>query len=181
MTSYDHDEHFGLYLVLLSKSAASPLLPESDEDPGVNAPPTGTDNKSPENTEEKPRQPKTPVNVNIDFEGLGQRILAVPGIPVREYSALRAGAAGTVFYLEARTGGEGPGIPPGNTLNRYRLSDRKAIPFMAGVADYNVSADGRKLAYRQAIPTPDPANAPANLPPPVPALFLVDADKPAGP
>jgi tricorn protease len=52
---------------------------------------------------------------------------------------------------------------------------------MAGVADYNVSADGRKLAYRQAIPTPDPANAPANLPPPVPALFLVDADKPAGP
>ena len=180
MTSYDHEEHFGLYLAVLAKNAASPLLPESDEDPGVNASAAG-ENKSADLAEEKARQPRTPVAVNIDFDGLGQRIMAVPGVPVREYSALRAGGAGTVFYLEARTGGEGPGVPPGSTLNRYRLSDRKAIPFMAGVADFNVSADGRKLVYRQAIAAPDPANTPANLPPPVPALFLVDADKPAAP
>jgi tricorn protease len=175
MTSYDHEEHFGLYLAVLSKNGASPLLPESDEDPGVNGPP------SPETNEEKPHQSRGSVNVDIDFDGLGQRILAVPGVPVREYSALRAGAAGTIFYLEARTGGEGPGVLPGNTLNRYRLSDRKAISFMAGVADYNVSADGRKLVYRQAVRTPNPANAPANVTPPVPSLFLVDADKPVAP
>ena len=35
MTSYDHDENFGLYLTVLKKSDASPLLPESDEDRGV--------------------------------------------------------------------------------------------------------------------------------------------------
>src|SRR5204863_6322649 len=35
MTSYDHDENFGLYLAVLKKSDASPLLPESDEDQGV--------------------------------------------------------------------------------------------------------------------------------------------------
>ena len=35
MTSYDHDENFGLYFAVLKKSDASPLLPESDEDRGV--------------------------------------------------------------------------------------------------------------------------------------------------
>src|SRR5262245_32165533 len=35
MTSYDHDETFGLYCAVLKKGEPSPLLPESDEDRGV--------------------------------------------------------------------------------------------------------------------------------------------------
>src|SRR5207244_8821443 len=35
MTSYDHDENFGLYLAVLKKADSSPLLPESDEDRGI--------------------------------------------------------------------------------------------------------------------------------------------------
>ena len=35
MTSYDHNETFGLYLAVLKKGDSSPLLPESDEDRGV--------------------------------------------------------------------------------------------------------------------------------------------------
>ena len=35
MTSYDHDENFGLYVAVLKKTDTSPLLPESDEDKGV--------------------------------------------------------------------------------------------------------------------------------------------------
>src|SRR6185312_5483199 len=35
MTSYDHEENFGLYFAVLKKTDASPLLPESDEDRGV--------------------------------------------------------------------------------------------------------------------------------------------------
>src|SRR5438093_767741 len=35
MTSYDHNETFGLYLAVLKKDEPSPLLPESDEDTGV--------------------------------------------------------------------------------------------------------------------------------------------------
>ena len=41
MTSYDHNENFGLYLAVLKKGDASPLLPESDEDKGVGAAPAG--------------------------------------------------------------------------------------------------------------------------------------------
>src|SRR5262245_60721317 len=35
MTSYDHNESFGLYLMVLRKGEPSPLLPESDEDTGM--------------------------------------------------------------------------------------------------------------------------------------------------
>src|SRR5579863_1815033 len=41
MTSYDHEEDFGLYVAILKKGEASPLLPESDEDKGVGNAPTG--------------------------------------------------------------------------------------------------------------------------------------------
>ena len=39
MTSYDHNENFGLYVAVLKKGEPSPLLPESDEDTGVRARP----------------------------------------------------------------------------------------------------------------------------------------------
>ncbi len=171
MTSYDHDEHFGLYLALLSKGEPSPLLPESDEDSGAAAPPV---------TDAKPGSgPKPPVTVHVDFEGLQGRILAVSGVPIRQYSLLKASTPGTVFYLENLTGGQALGVPTGQTLHRYRLNERKALPFAQGVVDYNVSADGRKLAYQMASPTPAPAPGapPPAGPPPAPSLFLVDADK----
>ena len=55
---------------------------------------------------------------------------------------------------------------------------RKAAPFVTSVAAYDVSADGHKLVYR-ASPPPAAAGAAANpgAPPPVPSLFLVDADR----
>src|SRR5262249_36459996 len=36
----------------------------------------------------------------------------------------------------------------GSALQRYRLSDRRAAPFVTGVTEYDVSADGHKLVYR---------------------------------
>ncbi|HEY3935843.1 MAG TPA: PDZ domain-containing protein [Bryobacteraceae bacterium] len=173
MTHYDHDEHFGLYLAILNKNEPSPLLPQSDEDNGLAAAP-----EAPEAQAGKTHAPKVPVTVNIDFDGLQNRILAVPGVPLRQYSLLRAGAAGTVFYLEDLAGDQTPGVPMGPTLHRYRLSDRKTVPFAHGVVDYDVSADGHKLVYRLAAPHHEgTATPPPPGPPAAPSLFLVDADK----
>jgi tricorn protease len=194
MTSYDHDENFGLYLAVLKKGEPSPLLPESDEDKGLGSAPPGGERAGRggdaatgeagqgDQPAQPDRRPRAPVTVQIDFDGLQQRIIAVATIPERQYSQLRAGAAGTVYYLEAGAAGRGrgtPGGPPaGSELYRYRLSDRRATLFVSGVADYVVSADGHKLLYR----TPGGGAAgrgqagPAG-PPPSPALFLVDADR----
>ena len=190
MTSYDHDETFGLYLTVLKKADASPLLPESDEDRGVG---TGRRSAAPgacvgdapaDNTQgdqpaaQTPRGPRPPVSVQIDFDGLQQRIISIPGVPERQYSDLQSGVEGIVYYLEASRGGQGGPGGGANELWRFRICDRKATSFVAGVAAYEVSADGRKLVYRAAVPPAGAGQAPApGAPPPAPSLFLVDADR----
>src|SRR5688572_19555367 len=98
MTSYDREENFGLYFAVLKKGDPSPLLPESDEDPGISTgapgrggsgqgrgqapagdstagqPPAGEAGAQPP----APPRPRAPVTVQIDFDGLPQRILSVP-------------------------------------------------------------------------------------------------------
>ncbi|HWZ32792.1 MAG TPA: PDZ domain-containing protein [Bryobacteraceae bacterium] len=188
MTSYDHDENFGLYLAVLKKGEASPLLPESDEDKGVgNAPAGGRGGRGGAATDDAPaRTPRVPVNVQIDFDGIQQRIINVESVPERQYSQLRAGVAGTVYYLEqtarsGRGGGGAPGAPePGNTMQRFRLSDRRPATFITGVVTYDVSADGHKLVYRTAAAggAGRGGRGAATTPQP-PQLFLVDADRTA--
>ena len=195
MTSYDHVENFGLYLAVLRKGEPTPLLPESDEDRGVSSAPAPDEGKggggesAGDAGAAKPRGAgaaaaksekgaRSAGPVTIDFDGLQSRIVSVPGVPEKPYALLKAGAAGTVFYLETdpRGGGGGFGGLSG-TLMRYKLSDRKAATFASEVADYAVSADGRKLVYR-AAPPPGPPPIPGAPPRPVtPTLFLVDADK----
>ena len=191
MTSYDHDENFGLYLAVLKKTESSPLLPESDEDRGVGtgrrAPPPGACDAPEESSQSDqatpqasptPRAPRPPVTVQIDFEGLQQRIVSVPGVRERQYSELHAGPEGMVFYLEGGRNQPGAGPGPGSELSRYRLCDRKVSSFATGVATYEVSADGRKLLYRT-VPATGAAGAPPTpgAPPPIPSLFLVETDR----
>ena len=200
MTSYDHDENFGLYFAVLKKSDASPLLPESDEDKGVGSAPATPGGgggarggrppgeappepaQSDAQADQTPRRPRPPVTVQIDFEGLSRRIVSVPGVPERQYSSLTAGADGIVYYLEAGRPGQGPGGGgggggAGNELIRYRLSDRRAATFISNVASFEVSADGRKLVYRAAGGGGGGGGAAFGGRPPVPSLFVVDADR----
>ncbi len=161
MTSYERLQTFGLYAAVLRKGDPSPVLPQSDEDAGVGAKVDAT----PLTASSQP--------VTIDFDGLSQRILAIPGVPERQYSRLQAGAAGTVFFLEAPPVAERGGPPPsaGSALRRYRLSDRAMAAFVSNVGDFAVSADGKKLVYR----TPTPATAEGGAAA-APVLHLVDAD-----
>jgi tricorn protease len=196
MTSYSHETTFGLYFAVLRKTDPSPLLPESDEDRGVG---TGTRRLQPGAcAEDTPgggageggagggqRGPRGPVTVQIDFDGLQQRIVAVPGVPERQYEDLQAGVDGQVFYLEPRqpgpAGPQGGGGAAGNDLVRYRLCERRATPFATGVAAYEISADRRKLVYRSAGGGGGQGGGPGGGggTPPTPQLFLVDADRAA--
>ena len=184
MTSYDHTETFGLYFAILHKGEPTPLLPESDEDPGVQASPgggrgagqgggRGTTPAGEETTtqENTPRAVPRPVTVQIDFDSLHRRIVSVPGIPARDYSQLRAGVAGTIYYLETPQGGGG------NLLHRYRLSDRRAAQLVTGVTEYDVSADGHKLLYRSGGGGGRGGGRAGGAPAAGPGLFIVDADR----
>src|SRR6185295_13327620 len=154
MTSYDHNESFGLYLTVLKKGDASPLLPESDEDRGVGTGRrtvpgqcvgdataggggAGGDAAAAGDQPQGPRGARQPITVQVDFDGLSKRIIAVPGIQERQYSALHSGADGIVYYLQAGQaagGGGGGGFGGGGSeLIRYRLCDRRAATFVNGV------------------------------------------------
>jgi len=177
MTSYDHEQSFGLYFLILKKGEPTPLTPESDEDPGItagqgrggrggNAGGAGAEGTG------APPAVQGPVNVQVDFDNLNRRIIAVPGVAQRNYSRLRAGGAGTVYYLETPAGGGAA------TLQRYRLADRRATAFLTGVTDYVISADTHKMLYRAAGGGGGGRGAGAGgAAPASPALFIVDADR----
>ena len=185
MSAYDKPETKSLYLTVLSKTEPSPLLPESDDEAARagaaprdprETPPTPTRAGADSTPRPAPRAadttaiPAAPTGrpIRIDFDGIQQRVIAVPGITDRGYSQLHAGTAGTVFFLEpvpaSGTGGGGAGgAGGGGTLHRYQLNTRRAAPFVQGIAGYVVSGDGRKLLYRT-------GGAQGGL-------FLVDADR----
>jgi tricorn protease len=182
MSSYDRPQTRALYLAVLRKSDPSPVLPESDEEVArlagdtTRAPRTERPDSSAVGTRSDTsaaradRAPRV-APVRIDFDGLQQRIIAIPGVAQRNYTQLRSGPAGTVFFIEPipatgtqePTPGGGFGGPPAGVLHRYQLKDRKAAQFAQGIVQYVVSGDGHKLLYR----TPGQQGA----------LYLVDADR----
>ncbi len=184
MTSYDHEETSALYFAVLNKTDPSPLMPESDEETGVPAPGAGGGRggrgggagaaaADSSGAPAPAATPRGPVTVAIDFDGLSQRIIAVPGVAARRYSRLKAGAAGTVFFTEA-VAASGTSGNAASTLHRYQLRDRRSVPFMTGIADYDVSADGHKLLYRTGGAGGGRGGAAGAG---GPAMFIVDADR----
>jgi tricorn protease len=193
MSNYDHTENFGLYVAMLRKGDASPFLPESDEEGQPAAPAAGGFGggrggrggaAAPgDSATAEPRVAAAPRGalpaVTIDFDGLPHRILAVPGVPERQYSNLRSGVAGMVYFIESANGGGGRGGAGGSTLHRYSLRDKRDTPFITGVAGaYDISLDGHKLVYRGAAGGAGAGRGRGGAGGAgAPALFLVDADR----
>jgi tricorn protease len=139
MSSIDRPVRRAIYLAVLSATEPSPLLPETGDEP----PPPPPKPDTPPPAPATPPQPKT-VNARIDFDAIGQRILAV-GIPAGEYSSLSAGAAGSFYYTEPMV----PGSPqPNLRLQRYEIKTRAAAPFLEGIRSYIISSDKKKALYQ---------------------------------
>lgn len=139
-----------VYVGILSKEGPALFLPESDEEEprqedtvaaliaDAQDKPSSKGGGSP--GEEAPDAAKnTPVRVKVDFEGFENRVRALPPSPAN-YQSLRAGGD-SVFYLVSSSG------PP--SLKMFSLKDRKEQTVFDGVQAYEVSADGKKILYRQ--------------------------------
>ena len=130
---------------MLRKDLPSPLAPLSDEEgeAKTDAAKAGGADKEKEKEKEKP-----PVVVRVDFEKIGQRILAMP-IPARNYTELKTGKEGVLFLVE------GPLVEPLNgpsalTAHRFELKTRRTDRLLDNILAFHVSADGEKLLYRHA-------------------------------
>jgi len=144
MSAYERPVTRAVYLAVLKKGEPSPVLPESDDE-SVRADTVsraGGDSAAvPAAARPAGSAARVPA-VTIDFDGFMQRIVSL-NVPARDYTQLRAGPAGTVFFMEP---GSAPGA--GATLQRHVMRDREARVFASNVQSFTTSTDGKKMLYR---------------------------------
>jgi tricorn protease len=167
MHSFDRPVTSSVYIVALRKELPSPLAPESDEegqakpDAKSESPkPDGNKSDTPKTEGQEKEKAKASEPVKVEFEKIGQRILALP-IPAKNYTEIIPGKDGVLFLLE------GPLVAPLDgpsmlTAHRFELKTRKTDKLLDDILAFHVSANGEKLLYRQ----PGGARSGGNSPPP---------------
>ncbi len=137
-----------VYLVVLKKGEPSPVARESDEEKAEAADKgaTATDAKKDEPTKgeaadaEKKDDGRTPpAATDIDLDGLPSRIVALP-IPVGDYRSLQVGETGKVFFVRTADGK--------SSIQHFDLKTRKTEPWVPAADAFALTADGKKLLYR---------------------------------
>jgi len=144
MSSLDHPINSSIYMAVLSKEEASPLAPESDdeeveedESPEPEKSKSKKKKKAPEDEKESDKKIK---DVKIDFDGLQQRIIALP-LSVKNYIQLETGKEGILMYTEQ--------VPQqkGLNLHRFSLEKRESEKVVEGITEFGISAKGEKYYY----------------------------------
>jgi tricorn protease len=119
-----------LYLAVLDRGVESPLKARSDEE--APKPDSGSGSGSGSGS--------TPPAVTVHFDGLAERIVAVP-VGTGQFRSLQAGAAGQLLYLRAQDGG-------GWGLRRYDVEKREEETLLPGAVAYALSGDHKKVLAR---------------------------------
>ena len=165
MASMERPVTRSVYLAVLRKDLPSPLAPESDEEkpkePEKKEPAKADAKKGAAGESKDKETAKEPEKVTVDFDGLGQRILALP-IPARNYIGLETGKEGVVFILEGPQLDAAMGGPPTRVLHKFDLASRKLDKFQDEVGAFTLSATGEKILLRKGpqwliLPTSGPA------------------------
>jgi len=172
LSSLDRAETSAAYVVVLAKDGASPLPPESDDekikdadkkDDNKDADAKENDKKSDDKDKKKDDKKKAdkdagdkkdadadkPVEVKVDLESIGDRILALP-IPARNYGGLANGKAGVVYLAEGSPFGRPSDENGGSGIRdiwRFTLEKRKPEVVLSDVDVFSVSFDGSKVLY----------------------------------
>jgi tricorn protease len=153
MTSEDRPVTRAAYVAVLRKDLSSPIAPESDDekapekkDDKVEAPADQSKEGGKDKDQDKSKE-KTEVKVTIDFDGISQRILALP-IPPQNYVGLTAGKEGILYLLEAPLVDINPG-PTEFSVQRFDLKSRKTEKIADGVRAFALSNNGEKMLYQQ--------------------------------
>ncbi len=135
MSNADVDMTQGLYVAVLGKDTPSPLAKQSDEETGES-----------DDGETQASDEASGVDVTIDFERLHERILTIP-VMSSLMTNLQVGSEGELYYLRDAAFGR-TGDSKRVNLHRYKLSEREEETLTSGVAEYQLTPDGRKLLYR---------------------------------
>lgn len=142
-----------VYLAVLSKTDPSPFSPESDDEKPADKPDKKekkTEGNKASDNKSKPsdKKPVKDIKVQIDLDGILQRILSVP-MPPRPYVELQTGNKGVLLAVESVAPLPGTFFPQGNTVHRYDLEARKADVVINKVNAFEMARNGKKYLYSQ--------------------------------
>jgi tricorn protease len=159
MSSINRPYTRSVYMIVLDKTQASPLAPESDDEkvaaqaaasptpaPEAAQTPTADMTKEQQANAAAKGTEKKPAPVRVDLEQIGQRVLALP-LPARNYVGLTTGKDGILFVAEAPPVDNGG--PPVITMQKFDLSTRKTDRFLDGVSSFDVSQNGEKALFKR--------------------------------
>ena len=142
MSSIERPMRRSAYFIVLRKGDASPLLPESDEEKIESEPKAEEKKTTDKSADKKKAEPEKPKSiVQIDFDGINQRILSL-GMSDLDYTSIKAGLEGEVFIAQ--------NVPQqdGQTIHKYSFKSRKAEKFLSPVQQFTLSADRNKILYQ---------------------------------
>jgi len=165
MSGFNHPMLANVYAAVLRKDLPSPLAPESDEEDASKDADSASKDKAPAKDvappdvfsvapqaptpapaapAATPSKPKTEP-VLIDFDGLDQRIVAMP-LATANYADLQTGKDGVLFVFT------GPSFRDVGShdewkadVSKFDLKTRKTEPVAAGISGWALSANGEKL------------------------------------
>ncbi len=130
--------------------AANPANPATIN-PAASAPPAGNAAAAPAPPASLSATPAsvTPAvpNVKIDLDGISDRIMELAVAP-GNYRALNALPNRVLFVSFASASDDDETVAPGAVLKSYDLASKKTTTLGAGIAGYDLSADGKKMAVR---------------------------------
>ncbi len=117
-----------VYVGLLAKDSPALFTEKSDEE-------------ETESSDDKAKGPTAGVKVKIDFEGFEGRVRALPGAS-GDYRVVSANE-NAVFWVK----GDGNDGPP--SVYRFDLESQETKKVLAGVGNYELSANGKKILFRK--------------------------------
>ena len=143
MSQQERPYRAALYAIVLSMEGKSPLLPKSDEEGGA----TEAADKSTDKDDKKTDEVKA---TRIDLGGIMERIVALP-LAEKNYTNLRAGHDGALYYIENPQPGSGLSatgqLPDKSNLMRFDMTEKTATQLATDVVTFIISHDAKTMLY----------------------------------
>ena len=142
----------GIFALVLKAGEASPFAPQIDDEKDAaqkseDKPAAKSDESK--SSDEKPAEKKEDVKpLAIDLDGLGSRIAQIP-VPAGMYDHLEA-RKNAIFYLSRSIESTEAGRPderPSATLHMFDIAKRDDKVLLAGIENYDLDRDGKKVIY----------------------------------
>lgn len=118
-----------VYVATLRRDLGHPFPIRSDEEPAAR--PAGADAAA---TSSPDTSAQAAGPLRIDLDGLGTRVVALPGVRPGSYGALRGVPGGVVYFSQG-------------ALKQYKLDEREEKTVLEGISGWDFTPDHEKVLY----------------------------------